>query len=448
MNGLSTDHQGRHKIQCRLPDGTRSGFRLGRMPKRQAEEIARHVMEILSARRAGGRLPDASATWLGRIPRPLVKTLLRTRVIDDGMVAPEETVITLGGFLDQFMAKQSNKKPSTQKQLALTRKYLLMCFDADRELGSITAGDADDFRVWLIAPTTGKKALAENTVRRQCGRAKQLFRNALRHRLIASNPFADMRHLSVFHNPDRDAAIPPSLCQDVLAACPNWEWRVIFALSRFGGLRLPSEIASLRWRDVYWEEGRIRLVVPKLEHLPGRGTRDIPIFSELYPHLRAAKEASDRDEEFVVPTPHYRHSESNLRTHFLRILNSAGIAPWPSLFQNLRANRFTELVAQGYEEWKVNQWLGNTRAVGREHYLQMRDDDYLAASGMATIDRPTARLRSGSAGHRMGSQGAATSKNGEHPNRHVAAKTPIYRAEAREVNKDTVPRLGLEPRTL
>jgi len=448
MNGLSTDVQGRHKMQFRLLDGTRNGFRLGRMPKRQAEEIARHVMEILSARRAGGRLPDASATWLGRIPRPLVKTLLRTSVIDDGMVAPEKNVVSLGGFLEQFMAKQSDKKPSTQRQLTLTRKYLIMCFSTDRELGSITAGDADDFRAWLSAPTAGKKALAENTVRRQCGRAKQLFRNALRHRLIASNPFMDMRHLSVSHNSARDAEIPPSLCRDVLTACPNWEWRLIFALSRFGGLRLPSEIASLRWRDVYWEEGRIRLVVPKLEHIPERGTRDLPIFSELYPHLLAAKEAPDRDEEYVIPSPHYRQSESNLRTHFLRILKSAGIVPWPSLFQNLRANRFTELVAQGYEEWKVNRWLGNTKVIGRKHYFQMRDDDYKAASGMATVDPPTTCLKSGSARLRMGPQEVATPKNNANRKRLVAAKTRIYRAAAPIVNKVTVPRLGLEPRTL
>lgn len=275
-----------------------------------------------------------------------------------------------------------------------------MCFDADRKLGSITAGDADDFRVWLGTTAAGKKSLAENTVRRQCGRAKQVFRSALRRRLIESNPFADMKNLLVVHNADRDASIPPSLCQAVLAACPTWEWRLIFALSRFGGLRLPSEIANLRWNDVYWEQGKIRLLVPKLEHLPGRGTRELPIFPELHPHLLAAQDAPDR--EFVIPTPHYRRSETNLRTHFLRILNSAGIAPWPALFQNLRANRFTELVAQGYEEWKVNRWLGNTRAVGREHYCQMWDADYLKASGMTSPNPPW--LRSGSAGPRMGSQ--------------------------------------------
>jgi hypothetical protein len=35
----------------------------------------------------------------------------------------------------------------------------------------------------------------------------------------------------------------------VLEACPNAEWRLIFALSRFGGLRCPSEHLVLTWAD-------------------------------------------------------------------------------------------------------------------------------------------------------------------------------------------------------
>ena len=35
--------------------------------------------------------------------------------------------------------------------------------------------------------------LADNTARRNCGRAKQFFRAAVRKRLIRENPFADMK---------------------------------------------------------------------------------------------------------------------------------------------------------------------------------------------------------------------------------------------------------------
>jgi integrase len=36
----------------------------------------------------------------------------------------------------------------------------------------------------------------------------------------------------------------------VMDACPDAEWRLLFALSRFGGLRCPSEHIALRWADV------------------------------------------------------------------------------------------------------------------------------------------------------------------------------------------------------
>jgi hypothetical protein len=34
----------------------------------------------------------------------------------------------------------------------------------------------------------------------------------------------------------------------VLAACPDTQWRLLFALSRFGGRRCPSEHLALKWR--------------------------------------------------------------------------------------------------------------------------------------------------------------------------------------------------------
>jgi integrase len=58
----------------------------------------------------------------------------------------------------------------------------------------------------------------------------------------------------------------------VLEACPDVEWRLIFALSRFGGLRCPSEHLILSWADLDWERSRFRVESPKT------GVRWVPIF--------------------------------------------------------------------------------------------------------------------------------------------------------------------------
>ena len=103
---------------------------------------------------------------------------------------------------------------------------------------SITPGDAEDFRRYL----RGK--LGENTTRRFCGRAKQFFRKAMRDRLIAESPFADMKKLTVEGSAERQYFVTREEAQAVLDACPDNQWRLLFSLCRYGGLRCPSEPAG------------------------------------------------------------------------------------------------------------------------------------------------------------------------------------------------------------
>jgi ribosomal protein S18 acetylase RimI-like enzyme len=56
--------------------------------------------------------------------------------------------------------------------------------------------------------------------------------------------------------------------------------------ARYGGLRCPSEVLSLRIQDVDLAGGRITVTSPKTEHYRGKGSRVIPLFPELEPFLR------------------------------------------------------------------------------------------------------------------------------------------------------------------
>ena len=134
--------------------------------------------------------------------------------------------------------------------------------------------------------------LADNTVRRRCGIAKQFFQAAVRRRLIAENPFVDLV-AAVRRNDKRYYFITREEAQKVLDACPDAQWRLLFALSRFGGLRCPSEHLGLRWGDVDWERGRITVHCPKTEHHAGGESRQIPIFPELRPYLEEVWEQAE-----------------------------------------------------------------------------------------------------------------------------------------------------------
>jgi hypothetical protein len=108
-----------------------------------------------------------------------------------------------------------NIKPSTRMHLNLSRRYLVEFFGENKPLGEITPGDADDWRRWLSTK------MADNTVRRYCGRAKQFFRAAARKKLIPESPFADMKDCKVTANRDRDYFVTLDETKRVLDACPD-----------------------------------------------------------------------------------------------------------------------------------------------------------------------------------------------------------------------------------
>jgi hypothetical protein len=81
--------------------------------------------------------------------------------------------------------------------------------------------------------------------------------------------------------------------------------------------------------------------------------------------------------DFVITL--YRHHSDlrvcNLRTQLERIIAKAGLKPRPRLFQNLRSMRETELAEQ-WPEHVVCAWIGNSKAVAREHHLQVTDEHF------------------------------------------------------------------------
>lgn len=162
---------------------------------------------------------------------------------------------------------------------------------------------------------------------------------------------------------------------------------MILGLSRFGGLRCPSEVLSLRWVDVKWDTNRFVVWSPKTEHYEGKDHRIVPLFPELRVILERAYEVAQKEGfEYVVNGGYLKAAmgprgwmNANLRTQFNKIIKRAGLAPWPRLFHNMRASRETELVAL-FPVQVVTAWLGNTPAIAMRHYLQVRDSDFEAAA--------------------------------------------------------------------
>jgi integrase len=91
----------------------------------------------------------------------------------------------------------------------------------------------------------------------------------MRKGLIDSNPFSHLKSTTLA-SPEKFYFVTRIEADAVLDACPDAQWRLIFALGRFGGFRCPSEHLALRWDDIDWENDRMVVHSPKTEHHVGR----------------------------------------------------------------------------------------------------------------------------------------------------------------------------------
>ncbi len=283
------------------------------------------------------------------------------------------------------------------------------------------------------------EGLAENTRKKRISNAKQLFQDAVDHELISRNPFKGLKS-SVGSNRSRDYFLSREDAQEILDACPNGQWRLIFALSRFGGLRCPSEHLALTWDDIDWAGNRFTVHSPKTERHEGGESRIVPMFPELRPHLEHAWEQAQEGAEHVIT--HYRDASQNLRTQFQRIIKRAGLTPWPKLFQNLRASRATELAA-AHPAHVAAAWLGHSALVAQKHYWQVTDADF----EKATPEKPSEN----SASQKAAQQAHVTGRTPSQASTPAHEKTPVLQGLATHcdiLHMDLVPPEGLEPSTL
>ena len=201
-------------------------------------------------------------------------------------------------------------------------------------------------------------------------------------------------------NKGREHFVTKEVTAEVIAACPDAEWRLIVALARYGGVRTPSETFALTWGDMDWDRERVRINSPKTEYHPGGESRVIPLFPELRPYLEEVFDPAEPGTKYVI-TQH-RLGSVNLRTQLERIILRAGVEQWPRLFQNLRASRETEL-AKEHPLQVVVAWIGNSASIAAKHYLQLTDADFEKAieggaeSGAVVmqnaVQQPVARFR-------------------------------------------------------
>jgi len=270
---------------------------------------------------------------------------------------------------------------------------------------------------------------APATVALHIKRARLFFNDAIDRQIVRENPFKGVKAGSE-KNASRQRFIDIAVIEDVIAACPSVEWKLVFALARYGGVRVPSEIRGLKWEHIHWDKDRITVLSPKTEHHEGGESRMVPLFPELSKLLLEAQGTAEVGEAYVLPK---LRNVTNLSTTGAKIIGRSGHTPWGKLFQNLRSSRETELV-KTYPIHVVSEWIGNTPEVAMDHYLQVVDAYFKAAAGKAAQN----------AAHSP----AVTSNQEQSATVGNKQKSPISRAFAQACNVARVGKLpprGVEP---
>jgi integrase len=377
MAEIKRTKSGATKIRFYNLSGKRRAISIGVVSVTNARRFLTQFEQLLQAVNTGTAFEPETVRWLNTLPDKLYGRLAAERLVLPRAVAK---VVTLDQLLSAWIddAELGRRKPTTLVRMRQAKDRILAHLLAGRDVASFTPADAE---AWRAALLTAGYSLA--TISRDVTHARQAFKWGIRRGMASSNPFADLE-TGPQMNVDKKVFITADTIAKVIDAAPDAEWRLLIALSRFAGLRVPCEALQLRWSDVDWVNNRITVRSPKTEGYVGKDRRIIPIFAELRPYLEDAYALAAPGTDAVITR--YR-ADSNLRTQFERIIERAGVKPWPKLWHNLRASRQTELAAH-YPLATACEWIGNSKLVASGHYLQLTDADFIKATGRGPTQGP------------------------------------------------------------
>ncbi len=359
-------HRGRIKnyysiqFSSAIPGMPRKALWLGFCSKEEAETHKNLVERILAFWSPQLQLPNSILTQLDALP-----PRLRQKYDALGLCRPKQPPRTLADLVARFRETQS-VSPATLATYNQACDSLLEHIPAETGLGAITPDRAAAWRQAIAGQ------LAAATCAKRTNVLKCMFRKASGWGWIGASPFASIVS-GCQRNPERLHFVSAEVVDKLIAAATP-EWKAIIALGRYGGLRVPSELAPLEWTDLDTSDPkapRLRVFAPKT-----RMTRVVPVRPKLLRALLELQAHAAPGQAKMFPSV---VATSNLRTGFLKILRREKVDVWPRLMQNLRASAATEW-SQKFPQCDVACWLGHSPGVAQDHYLMPLGRNFQAAT--------------------------------------------------------------------
>jgi integrase len=367
MATLATRKNGSRFISFYDGCGIRKHITLGQTDKRYAQALKVRVEDLVSAQLAGHPPKDDTQVWLKKLDERYYSKLAAVGLV------PDREGEKLGAVLDLYIDEKTHDlKPESLRKLERTREMLLEYFDQQTPVSKITPAMASAWRASLK-----EDGLSEATIKSHSGNAKTMVAFALKRKIISENPFSDLKSGSTASKYRR--FVSADEIEKIIAVSPNAEWKLLFGLARYAGLRIPSETQGLTWSDVDFELGKLTVRSPKTERHAGHEQRVIPISPRLMELLQQRFDSADEGEERLLTI----RGQGAVRRRVQALCEQAGVELWDRLWQTLRCSCEMDW-ANEHPQYAVSIWIGHSITVSGKHYANMVPDDlYAMAAGMS-----------------------------------------------------------------
>ena len=358
----------------------------GTVPAEEVRGFKNQAQRLVQCQRGNLHIPPKTVAWVESCGDDFRSKLKRLGIKWEGDEDKEQSIkCQLGPFLSRYT---STKRGDTERKLINTARRLERFFGPKTDMRSITRLDAEAFWNWLLE----HEQLAENsTARRSVGYAMQIFAAAEEEDLITKNPFKGRSiPKTVRTDPSKHHLIDADETQRIWAALDCDEDRLRFVLLRFLGLRAPTELDALRWKDFDWQSGMVTIRSKKTEHHKHQGIRKCPfIHPQVEPVVREAHAKRESDDEAVLP----KISGPALRKRVLRWLGRPGLEQWPQLLVNFRRTAVTEAL-NDLPAHVAAAYFGHSEIIAAANYA-MRTKEHAVAFGASGVPLTTLRVTYG-----------------------------------------------------
>src|SRR6516165_5542826 len=178
MASVVNDPNGRKRILFVDAEENRKAIRLGKIDRKSADAIARHVEALLAAKIGGQPIPRGTAAWLVGIGASL-----HDRLAAVGLVEPLHR-LTVGEFLSNWLdgKKAMGHKPTSLRAWGQTVAGFVGQF-GPRPLAGLGHADGEAFRTAMQG-----RELRATTIHKRLGHARQMLEDAVRLGHVAANP--------------------------------------------------------------------------------------------------------------------------------------------------------------------------------------------------------------------------------------------------------------------